>query len=76
MARIPIEHQVPIDFALPYDPARIQPATLCRPRGDRGRGARAFRTDTIHPVLTRGAGEEWRCAWSAPRRRPLRPPRR
>ena len=57
-ARIPITGQVPIAFALPYDPARIVPNHSYAVRGmielD---GATMFRTDTIHPVLTRGAGE-------------------
>ena len=59
MARFPIEHQVPIDFALPYDPARIQPGHGYAVRGViEVEGRVAFRTDTIHQVLTRGAGEE------------------
>jgi putative lipoprotein len=59
MARIPVEHQVPIDFTLPYDPARIEPSHSYAVRGViEVEGKPAFRTDTIHPVLTRGAGED------------------
>ena len=57
-ARIPIEGQVPVGFTLPYDPARIQPGHRYAVRGViEIEGKPAFRTDTIHPVLTRGAGE-------------------
>ncbi|WP_431271687.1 YbaY family lipoprotein [Dankookia sp. P2] len=57
-ARIQITGQIPIGFTLPYDPARIQPGHLYAVRGAiKLEGRIAFRTDTIHPVLTRGAGE-------------------
>jgi putative lipoprotein len=57
-ARIPIAGQVPIAFALPYDPARIRPGHRYALRGSiELEGRVMFRTDTIHPVLTRGAGE-------------------
>jgi putative lipoprotein len=57
-ARVPIAGQVPIGFALPYDPARIQPGHRYALRGTIELDGRVmFRTDTIHPVLTGGAGE-------------------
>jgi uncharacterized lipoprotein YbaY len=47
-ARIPIEGQVPVGFALPYDPARIQPSHRYAIRGAiEVEGRTAFRTDTI-----------------------------
>ena len=58
MARFPIEHQVPIDFALPDDPARIQPGHGVV-RGVievEGRPPSAPTRST--QVLTRGAGED------------------
>jgi putative lipoprotein len=58
-ARIPVAGQVPIGFALPYDPARIRPGHRYAVRGSiEVEGRVMFRTDTIHPVLTRGAGED------------------
>jgi putative lipoprotein len=58
-ARIPIEGQVPVGFALPYDTARIQPGHRYALRGSIELAGRVmFRTDTIHPVLTGGAGAE------------------
>ena len=58
-ARIPIARQVPIGFALPYDPARIEPSHSYALRGVIEVDGRVmFRTDTIHPVLTGGAGED------------------
>src|SRR4051794_26698465 len=57
-ARIPIEGQGPIAFTLPYDPARIVPNHSYAVRGAiELEGRVVFRTDTIHPVLTRGTGE-------------------
>ncbi|WP_165982334.1 YbaY family lipoprotein [Dankookia rubra] len=57
-ARIPVGGQVPVGFALPYDPARIQPNHTYAVRGTIGlEGRMIFRTGTIHPVLTRGAGK-------------------
>jgi putative lipoprotein len=57
-ARIPVLGQVPVAFALAYDPARIQPGHSYAVRGTiELDGAVMFRTDTIHPVLTGGAGE-------------------
>ena len=57
-ARIPITGQVPIAFALPYDPARIRPGRRYALRGTIELDGRVmFRTDTIHPVLTGAAGE-------------------
>ena len=57
-ARIPIEGQVPVAVTLPYDPARILPDHSYAVRGAiELDGQPMFRTDTVHPVLTRGAGE-------------------
>ncbi|WP_237213135.1 YbaY family lipoprotein [Falsiroseomonas oryziterrae] len=57
-ASVPITKQVPIAFALAYDPARIQDRFTYAVRGEiRRDGQVLFRTDTIHPVLTRGAGD-------------------
>ena len=56
--RIRPSGQVPIPFTLSYDPAMIEAhhtyavtAKIIR------NGATIFRSDTIHPVLTRGAGD-------------------
>ncbi|MFC7476494.1 YbaY family lipoprotein [Dankookia sp. GCM10030260] len=57
-ARTVIEGQVPIAFALPYDPARIQPGHRYAVRATiEIEGKVAFRTEAIHPVLTGGADE-------------------
>jgi putative lipoprotein len=57
-ARIPIQGQIPLAFTLAYDPARILPHHSYAVRGViEIEGRAALRTDTIHPVLTRGAGE-------------------
>jgi putative lipoprotein len=57
-ARIPILGQVPVAFTLPYDPARIDPRFTYAVRGEILLDGRVlFRTDRIHPALTRGAGQ-------------------
>ena len=54
-ARIEVQGQVPIAFVLPYDPARIAPHLTYAVRATLSRdGQVLFRTDAIHPVLTRG----------------------
>lgn len=54
-ARIAVQGQVPIVFVLPYDPALIAPHLTYAVRATLSHDGRAlFRTDTIHPVLTRG----------------------
>jgi putative lipoprotein len=57
-AHIPIAGQVPIAFALAYDAARIDERSTYALRAEiLLDGRMLFRTDHIHPVLTRGAGE-------------------
>lgn len=57
-ARIPVQGQVPIAFALPFDLARIEPHLTYAVRATLSRDGRVlFRTDRIHQVLTRGAGD-------------------
>lgn len=56
--RIPIAGQVPVAFSLAYDPARIEPRFTYAVRAEIVLDGRVlFRTDRIHPVLTRGAGD-------------------
>jgi len=56
-ARIPVSGQVPIPFALPYDPARIRQQGRYAVRARLLYGDQvAFRSDTVHPVLSGGAG--------------------
>lgn len=50
---------VPIRFEIPYDPAKVDPRHSYAVRARILRGDRLlFTTDTVHPVLTRGAGRE------------------
>lgn len=50
--------QVPIAFAIPYDPARIDPRFTYAVRATiRVDGRLRFTTTTVHPVLTRGHGD-------------------
>lgn len=57
-ARIPVQGQVPIAFALPFDPARVEPHLTYAVRATLSVDRQVqFRTDRIHPVLTRGAGD-------------------
>jgi putative lipoprotein len=50
--------QIPIGFTLPYDPARIDPTHSYAVSAKLLVDAKPmWRTDTIYPVLTRGAGE-------------------
>jgi putative lipoprotein len=57
-ASIPIAAQVPVAFTLPYDPARIEPRLTYAVRAEIVQEGRVlFRTDRIHTVLTRGAGD-------------------
>ena len=55
--RVEVQGQVPIAFALPYDPARIRPERryALQARLTAGDGM-AWRNDAIVPVLTHGAG--------------------
>ncbi|HET9887414.1 MAG TPA: YbaY family lipoprotein [bacterium] len=47
--------QVPISFALPYDPAKIQPTHTYVVHAAIGDGAKTlFTTNTIYPVITKG----------------------
>ncbi len=56
-ARIDVAGQVPIPFSLAYDPARIQPNRTYSLQARLMFGDEvAFRSDTVTPVLTRGAG--------------------
>ena len=58
-AKLVTERQVPIPFALAYDPARIIENHTYAVRGTiTVDGKPWFRTDTIHPVLTRGGAQE------------------
>ncbi|PWS35783.1 hypothetical protein DFH01_19590 [Falsiroseomonas bella] len=58
-AQIPITGQVPIAFALAYEPARIEERFTYALRAEILLDGRVlFRTDPIHPVLTRGAEEQ------------------
>ncbi len=69
--------QVPIPFAIPYDPARLDPARRYVVRARILAGDRLlFTTDTAAPVLTQGAGDRVnlmlvRAAASAPLTRRL-----
>jgi putative lipoprotein len=57
-ARIPIAGQVPVTFSVPYDPARVETRFTYAVRAEILLDGRVlFRTDRIHPVLTRGAGD-------------------
>jgi putative lipoprotein len=56
--RIKAPGQVPIPFTLLYDPAMIQASrTYAVTAKLILRGEVVFRSDTVHPVLTRGAGD-------------------
>ena len=58
-ATIVTDRQVPIPFALAFDPARINPAHRYTVRATLSLDRQVrWRTDTIHPVLTQGAGAE------------------
>jgi len=58
-ASIVTDRQVPIPFVLAYDPARIDQRHSYAVRGTLSvEGQVWFRTDTIHPVLTRGHSEQ------------------
>ncbi len=58
-ATIVTDRQVPIPFALAFDPARVNPAHRYTVRATLSLdGQVRWRTDTIHPVLTQGAGLE------------------
>lgn len=49
----------PFDFVIDYDPAAIEPGNSYAVRATvRVDGALRFTSDTVHPVLTRGAGDE------------------
>lgn len=55
--RIPVTGQVPIPFSLPYDPAGVTPGGRYAVRARLLYGDQvAFRSDTVHPVLSMGAG--------------------
>lgn len=57
--RIKVERQVPVPFQLHYDPSMIEPhRTYCVTAKLIRDGEVIFRSDTHHPVLTRGAGSE------------------
>ncbi len=60
LGRVHIEApRVPIRFEIPYDPASIDERHTYAVRADiRVDGALRFMTDTVYPVLTRGAGNE------------------
>jgi putative lipoprotein len=63
------QHQVPIPFTLAYDRARIDPAHRYAVRGGLlVDGKVMWCTDTVHPVLTQGAGNtaELRLVRAAP----------
>jgi putative lipoprotein len=56
-ARVAATGQVPIRFALRFDPARIDPRAAYAVAARLTFGGRLrFRSDAVHPVLTRGAG--------------------
>lgn len=56
-ARIPVEGQVPIAFALPYDPARLTPRGRYALRATLSHEGRVlFRTEEIHPLPSGEAG--------------------
>jgi putative lipoprotein len=56
--RIKAQGQVPIPFTLHYDPALIEPnRTYAVTAKLILQGEVVFRSDTVHPVLTRGAGD-------------------
>jgi len=52
--------QIPIKFEIPFDPAKIDErhAFAVRARIACADGRLMFTTDTVYPVLTRGAGRE------------------
>ena len=55
--RIKVPGQVPIPFTLPYDPAMIEANRTYAVTAKLILGREVlFRSDTVHPVLTRGAG--------------------
>lgn len=56
-ARIPVEGQVPIAFALPYDPARLNPRGRYALRATLSHEGRVlFRTEDAHPLPAAEAG--------------------
>ena len=56
--RLLVPPEQPIAFTLPYDPALIDPRfTYAVTAAVRLYGRLIFRSDTVHPVLTRGAGD-------------------
>jgi putative lipoprotein len=56
--RIKVQSQVPIPFTLHYDPAMIEPnRTYAVTAKLILQGKAIFRSDTVHPVLTRGADD-------------------
>jgi putative lipoprotein len=56
-ARIPVSGQVPIPFSLPHDPTRVTPRGRYAVRARLLYGDQvAFRSDTVHPVLSMGGG--------------------
>jgi putative lipoprotein len=56
--RIKAQAQVPIPFTLHYDPALIEPGRSYAVTAKLiVEGKILFRSDTVHPVLTRGAGD-------------------
>jgi putative lipoprotein len=56
--RIKPQGQVPIPFALPYDPAMIEPSRTYAVTAKLILADKVvFRSDTVHRVLTRGAGD-------------------
>ena len=56
--RIKAQAQVPIPFTLHYDPALIEPRRSYAVTAKLiVEGKIVFRSDTVHPVLTRGAGD-------------------
>jgi putative lipoprotein len=58
-ARLEKAGPVPIRFEIPYDPAKVDERHSYAVRARILRGDRLlFTTDTVHPVLTRGAGRE------------------
>jgi putative lipoprotein len=58
LLRIKPQGQVPIPFTLPYDPALIDERyTYAVTAKLIQEGRVLFRSDTVHPVLTRGAGD-------------------
>jgi putative lipoprotein len=63
--------QVPVEFAIDYDPADVREGMSYSVRAEiRDRGRLIFTTDTVYPVLTRGAGESVDIVMIAVRERP------